>query len=697
MLKPILLIFLIATSAQAEWLCTQESSQRFGSDISACGIGEAKLESEARALALENAKAEFQRLCLASDDCRGHKVTLDPRRTDCKPTAAGVKCYRLVRFSIANELSESGPLALAEPKKILAPSRPARKNAKKNSFEPIRKGMTKSALIESFGVPHSIDDLGVIGSQRFNRMNFQGKYCVYFSCSATVGAKWVTDYSGFKPQYTAHIAPFKAKDATKHEGGVDLWDVSGDKAVKTQIPVEDVTDGVAVGVYAFSVGEKVPVVAPTGEILSLDSSQVQQAFKTGYRFRAQLKLTPDPQSTLKQQVRTGTQNLTACGLIYGPTGSKVALPCSEKGTAEVHLGERFDIHLGVSSRTSNQVVRLELSGKGSVESFYPRDVDRVSFSKDKKLVVAERNLVFNSEGKGALQYGWSVGSQDPPGVYKLRAYLGGEPVGDFSINIVPVARRIASSAASSRGPNYGVLFLLGIVFIVVIAVGRSRTPLPESPHAQGAGAEDRTQDAEFTVEWLLHCKVLGAKPSSSREEIRKAYLQAAKKYHPDKHGNHPLANAKFQEIQQAYEFLGGASEKPDVRANTPPARSGDPESIQKQTQLSGLVGLLILVPVLGSVVLALYNAFAVPGYEGQRNLFLGLGLVLVVIFGLPMLFSYIRRSQRIRSVAFGVSVLIAAVLVGFAIFWFVGALLSAPAWAIALFVLWTLIGARSAK
>jgi DnaJ-class molecular chaperone len=51
-------------------------------------------------------------------------------------------------------------------------------------------------------------------------------------------------------------------------------------------------------------------------------------------------------------------------------------------------------------------------------------------------------------------------------------------------------------------------------------------------------------------------KVLGVSKTASEAEIKKAFRTLAKTHHPDKHGNDPKAQKKFQEISGAYEILG---------------------------------------------------------------------------------------------------------------------------------------------
>ncbi|KAL2892864.1 Chaperone protein dnaJ 1 mitochondrial, partial [Bienertia sinuspersici] len=50
-------------------------------------------------------------------------------------------------------------------------------------------------------------------------------------------------------------------------------------------------------------------------------------------------------------------------------------------------------------------------------------------------------------------------------------------------------------------------------------------------------------------------EILGISKDASRDEIRKAFHELAKKYHPDTNENTPSAKRKFQEIRDAYETL----------------------------------------------------------------------------------------------------------------------------------------------
>lgn len=53
-------------------------------------------------------------------------------------------------------------------------------------------------------------------------------------------------------------------------------------------------------------------------------------------------------------------------------------------------------------------------------------------------------------------------------------------------------------------------------------------------------------------------EVLGVSRNASKDEIKKAYRELAKKYHPDVHTNNPLsdlAEEKFKEVQAAYDQI----------------------------------------------------------------------------------------------------------------------------------------------
>jgi len=54
---------------------------------------------------------------------------------------------------------------------------------------------------------------------------------------------------------------------------------------------------------------------------------------------------------------------------------------------------------------------------------------------------------------------------------------------------------------------------------------------------------------------MKHYKVLGLDSLATWDEIKAAYRGLAMKYHPDRNPDNAVAEAKFKEIQTAYEVL----------------------------------------------------------------------------------------------------------------------------------------------
>jgi DnaJ family protein A protein 3 len=50
-------------------------------------------------------------------------------------------------------------------------------------------------------------------------------------------------------------------------------------------------------------------------------------------------------------------------------------------------------------------------------------------------------------------------------------------------------------------------------------------------------------------------QILGVSKNSSSKDIKKAYYDLAKKYHPDTNKDDPNAGKKFQEVSEAYEVI----------------------------------------------------------------------------------------------------------------------------------------------
>lgn len=53
-----------------------------------------------------------------------------------------------------------------------------------------------------------------------------------------------------------------------------------------------------------------------------------------------------------------------------------------------------------------------------------------------------------------------------------------------------------------------------------------------------------------------HYKSLGLSSTATQEEIKSAFFELSKKFHPDLNNNSEESTRKFQEITAAYEVLG---------------------------------------------------------------------------------------------------------------------------------------------
>ena len=58
-----------------------------------------------------------------------------------------------------------------------------------------------------------------------------------------------------------------------------------------------------------------------------------------------------------------------------------------------------------------------------------------------------------------------------------------------------------------------------------------------------------------------HYQVLGVPANATAEQIKAAYREYAKHYHPDKHSNNEFFKRRFQDVQNAYEVLSNAESR----------------------------------------------------------------------------------------------------------------------------------------
>ena len=87
-------------------------------------------------------------------------------------------------------------------------------------------------------------------------------------------------------------------------------------------------------------------------------------------------------------------------------------------------------------------------------------------------------------------------------------------------------------------------------------------------------------------------QILGISRNASDDEVKEAYRELARKYHPDNYGDNPLsdlAKEKMQEINEAYDAIirerrsantgGGASQYTDIRNLIRTGRTADAETL----------------------------------------------------------------------------------------------------------------------
>ena len=66
---------------------------------------------------------------------------------------------------------------------------------------------------------------------------------------------------------------------------------------------------------------------------------------------------------------------------------------------------------------------------------------------------------------------------------------------------------------------------------------------------------------------INYYKVLDILPTTSEDDIKKAYKKMALKYHPDKNQNDPISANKFKEISEAYQGLINKKSIPSYNDN----------------------------------------------------------------------------------------------------------------------------------
>ncbi|XP_053677461.1 protein tumorous imaginal discs, mitochondrial-like [Anopheles nili] len=135
------------------------------------------------------------------------------------------------------------------------------------------------------------------------------------------------------------------------------------------------------------------------------------------------------------------------------------------------------------------------------------------------------------------------------------------------------------------------------------------TPAPAKDHHQrttGSSSECSTQQIRrsFYTSNILHKKdyynTLGVTKNASAKEIKKAYYQLAKKYHPDTNKDDPNAGKKFQDVSEAYEVLSDETKRREYdtfgqtseqmgRSGTGPGPGAGPQGFSQNWQFRSTI------------------------------------------------------------------------------------------------------------
>jgi|GEM_PF-1501547 len=76
-------------------------------------------------------------------------------------------------------------------------------------------------------------------------------------------------------------------------------------------------------------------------------------------------------------------------------------------------------------------------------------------------------------------------------------------------------------------------------------------------------------------------QIMGVAPEASRDEIKKAYRNLAKQYHPDRNRGEPAKEERLKEINEAYQVLGDETARKTydlmIKSQREPGASFGPE------------------------------------------------------------------------------------------------------------------------
>lgn len=189
----------------ADWYCTDVASEKKGSAIWVCGIGQGQNEDVARTEAFNNARKEYMNICSISSDCQGRSVTVNPMRTSCEVNDGQVTCHRLIVFEIT--ASKGSIEAVQDRPMVFKPF----EYKQIEQFPKIKEGMKKSDVLKYFGEPMSVKQSyllstpvidTIIISYSCKKVNFCAIYRDFAIVIINQKTDKVVSFSGFDYKYT---------------------------------------------------------------------------------------------------------------------------------------------------------------------------------------------------------------------------------------------------------------------------------------------------------------------------------------------------------------------------------------------------------------------------------------------------------------------------------------------------------------